>query len=388
MSRDARQAYASRGVPSTQYGWTAPYPDRRRFTYECAIRANHYGQAALEPAALDRSLAAADRLQEEREAVTQLWQQRLERARYEADRAARHYHAVEPEHRLVARKLEREWEERLTAVQHLEEDARRALQRQPRVLTAAEQAAIRHLATDIPALWAAPTTTAADRKEIIRQVVERVIVDVQGASEQVQVRIDWVGGGSTTGDMTRSIAAWSNLSIYPQLCARVTALTVEGWPAAAIAERLHAEGWTNVRLGRSIGAQVVRALQYRRGLARRGPRRVRRDGLGEHEWWPAELVQRLAISRSSLYNWVRRGWVRARQLDDGCHRWVTWADSAEEERLRQLHQRSTAEETRRRWQGEAGSPDEARSTRDASAPVIKEDSTDEPHHPRPKASTG
>jgi hypothetical protein len=90
------------------------YDDRRRFTYECVSRTNHYGQArcqhlpgseldryvsaqvlaALAPATVDLSLAAAERLQEERDTLTQLWQQRLERARYEADRAARHYHAV------------------------------------------------------------------------------------------------------------------------------------------------------------------------------------------------------------------------------------------------------------------------------------------------------
>jgi hypothetical protein len=91
---------------------------------------------------------------------------------------------------------------------------------------------------------------------------------------------------------------------------------------------------------------------------------VRCDGLGEQEWWPAELARRLALSRSSLYNWIKRGWVRARQLDDGCHRWVIWADATEVERLRQLHQRSTAEEARRRWQDERGTTDEARPTRD------------------------
>ena len=37
----------------------------------------------------------------------------------------------------------------------------------------AEREAIRRLATDIPAIWAAPTTTDADRKEILRQIIER-----------------------------------------------------------------------------------------------------------------------------------------------------------------------------------------------------------------------
>ncbi|WP_157174461.1 hypothetical protein [Thiocystis violascens] len=38
------------------------------------------------------------------------WQQRLERAHDDAERAAHQYQAVEPEHRLVARTLEQQWE--------------------------------------------------------------------------------------------------------------------------------------------------------------------------------------------------------------------------------------------------------------------------------------
>ncbi len=98
---------------------------------------------------------------------------------------------------MVARTLERAWEEKLQAQQTLEEEYHRFLQQQPRVLTSAERATIRRLAADIPALWAAPTTTAADRKDILRQVVERVEVDAQGTSEQVRVRITWAGGSQT-----------------------------------------------------------------------------------------------------------------------------------------------------------------------------------------------
>lgn len=63
------------------------------------------------------SLAATARVQQERDELTRLWQHRVERARYEADRAARQYHAVDPENRLVARSLERAWEEKLVAGQ-------------------------------------------------------------------------------------------------------------------------------------------------------------------------------------------------------------------------------------------------------------------------------
>jgi hypothetical protein len=68
---------------------------------------------ALEPAALELSLQASQEIQQERARLDQHWQQRLEQARYETDRALRQYDAVEPENRLVARTLERRWEEAL-----------------------------------------------------------------------------------------------------------------------------------------------------------------------------------------------------------------------------------------------------------------------------------
>ena len=107
------------------------------FTYDCAYRRNHDGEAlcqqvagpglddcvtrhvlrALEPAALALSLAATEQVEQERATRTQLWEQRRERAAYETERAARQYQAVAPENRLVARTLERTWEETLQAQQ-------------------------------------------------------------------------------------------------------------------------------------------------------------------------------------------------------------------------------------------------------------------------------
>ena len=211
------------------------------FTYDCAHRRNHYGEAlcqhvagprlddfvtqhvlaALEPAALELSLAAAEQVEQERATLTQLWEQRRERAAYETERAARQYQAVEPENRLVARTLERAWEEKLQAQQALEEEYHRFLQQQPRVLTSEERAAIRRFAADIPALWDAPTTTAADRKEIIRQVVERVDVEAQGTSEQVRVRITWAGGRPDGGRARASHCPLSGAhGLCPHLCPR------------------------------------------------------------------------------------------------------------------------------------------------------------------------
>jgi DNA invertase Pin-like site-specific DNA recombinase len=270
-----------------------------RAVYVCQRRATDYGApqcqqvaarpldafvagqvlAALEPAALELSLAAAEHIEAERADLARLWEQRRERAAYEAERARRQYDAVEPEHRLVARTLERQWEAKLAAREHLEEEYRRFRRARPRTLTADERAAIRQLAADVPALWAAPSTTAADRKELVRQVVERVVVDAAGASERVRVTIHWIGGRQTGGTVLRPIRHSHDLHRYAEICERIRALTEEGLPAHEIAAQLTAAGYRPAR-GGAFGVQTVRSLRQRLGVTGARPRRRARTGGG------------------------------------------------------------------------------------------------------------
>ena len=102
--------------------------------------------AALQPAALELSMRVSEELERERGKVDSLWQKRLQRARYEVGRAQRQYHAVEPENRLVARTLERAWEEKLNAERSLQEEDHRRQEVLPRHLSPDERSAIRSLA--------------------------------------------------------------------------------------------------------------------------------------------------------------------------------------------------------------------------------------------------
>ncbi len=242
--------------------------------------------------------------------------------------------------------------EKLVVQQHLEEEYHRFVHQKPRLLTEDEREAIRRLATDIPALWAAPTTSFVDRKEIIRQVVERVIVDVEGKSERVKVCIKWIGGGQSEGIVIRPLRKLSDLSTYPEICRHVKELTEAGWSAVAIAHALDEAGYRPARSHLHFRAQRVAQLQRELGIVAPRPRVRSRSGLLPDEWWPAELVHRLGISKTSLQYWINLGLVRARQLDKPLHRWVVWADEAELERLRQYHQRNVGEEFRRRWTDE------------------------------------
>ena len=219
--------------------------------------------AALAPAALELSLQALKNIHEERERLHRHWQQRLERAGQEAQRAERQYQAVEPENRLVARTLEQRWEAALRALRALQEEYDRFLQEKPRQLSTEDQERIRALAQDLPALWHSPQTTATDRKEIIRLLVERVVVHVQLGSERAGVDIVWRGGLTTHHDLVRTVSRYESLSDYPRLLARIKQLREEGRTIAEVARQLNEEGYRTPRSRKGYSATLVRKFLSR-----------------------------------------------------------------------------------------------------------------------------
>ena len=104
------------------------------------------------------------------------------------------------------RSLERHWEQAMRNQRDLAEEYDRFLKEQPPHLSDDQRARILALSSDLPTLWNAPETTAADRKEIIRLVVDRVVVHVRADSECAAAVIWWRGGVTTRHAIVRPVA--------------------------------------------------------------------------------------------------------------------------------------------------------------------------------------
>ena len=247
-----------------------------------------------DPAPLDLSLAAAEDVIRERTALDENWRQRLERARTQAARVERQYQAAEPENRLVARTLERRWEEALQEVRRLEEEYARFRQAQPTTLSRHEVDQIRELARDLPALWHAPTTTPADRQQIIRFLVERVEVAVEGVSDRVRVTITWAGGQQTRHEMTRPVGRYEQTADFDRLMARVRELRAAGLSFAAIAAASERRGISpaEVRRASSTRTSSNRLLGRRHRWEARRAKGDRCGVLGRDEWFVIDLAKR------------------------------------------------------------------------------------------------
>ena len=102
---------------------------------------------ALNPNEIALALAAADEVADRHQRVSRAAELAVERARYEADRAERAFHAVEPENRLVARTLETRWETKLAALAEAEQALQAARDTLPPLPGRSE---LEKLAADLP----------------------------------------------------------------------------------------------------------------------------------------------------------------------------------------------------------------------------------------------
>ena len=249
-------------------------------------------------------------MHKERDRLHRNWKHRLERATYEAERAERQYQAVEPENRLVARSLERQWEEALRNRRDLAEEYDRFLKEQPPRRSEDQRARILGLSSDLPTLWTAPETTAADRKEIIRLVVQHVEVHVRAETECGEVVISWRGGVMTRHEIVRPVACYESLGSYDQSMNRIIEMRQEGRTVKQIAVQLNAEGYHTPRSRNGYTSTAVRKL-LSRGELTRG--RIGTRQLGRHEWWLPELARSLQMSANKLRYWrCAAGFARGR----------------------------------------------------------------------------
>ena len=299
--------------------------------------------AALQPAALELHLAAAADLEKQRQSLHQHWQQKLERAGYASERAARQYGEVEPENRLVARELERRWEQTLQEESRLKQEYEQFCTERAAQLTAAQREQIRRLAQDIPELWSAESTTPVDRQRLVRLLIERIVVEVQGQSEQVKLAITWSGGFISQHAFVRSVRSYEQLLDYPRLCARIEELRAQGKSMAEVANGLNAEGFLPPRRVQRFSGGMVAGLLARK-YEKAGTSHARRiaGALRKGEWLLGDLARHLGMSQATLHHWRKAGWLQARKLLTPGGPWAIDASGQERRRLVRLrrHQQS------------------------------------------------
>jgi len=319
------------------------YPRNRRTpTYECNQAHTHHAartcQAlhgdgidaavtqqfleAIQPAHLEVSLATLDQLEARARQVERQWQLRLERAQYEADAARRRFCAVEPANRLVARSLEHDWHEKLAEVERLGREA--ATRPQPVLggIGPEQRARIVALAQDLPAVWAAPTTTNTERKQLLRCLIKDVTLTKRQTTFHLAIR--WQTEAWTTVELVRPARPCHARRTAPAIIERIRALAPTHTDHQ-IAALLKQDGASPAQ-GDQFSASKVKRLRYAYDIATscpEGPAAGSTGPRGDGRSAARAAAALLQVDVGTIADWCVAGKLDYVQSAPHRPRWVT-----------------------------------------------------------------
>ncbi len=278
---------------------------------------------ALAPKEIKLALAAADEVVDRHARSTRAVELRVERARYEAARAERAFHACEPENRLVARSLETRWEQKLREL--AEAEAELAEHNKPAPEPSREQ--LEALARELPKLWAADTTAQRDRKRLLRSMIADITITSKPTGRELQVGIRWRSGASEQHTIERPKARQEVIRT-PAEAIDLTRRLAPTHTNAQIAEQLNAAG-LEAGTGGPFKAEHVQWIRWRHKIPY--PASYARDD----EFTVAQIAARFSISDGTVYAWIETGKLAARRgpanrlyipfpphIEQQCHRLV------------------------------------------------------------------
>jgi len=263
----------------------------------------------LAPLGLEAALAAAERLEADHDGALAQWRHAVERAVYETKRAERRYMAVDPDNRLVARGLEAEWEKCLRDLEAAKAELTRREQQRPTSLDSEQRSRLLELSVDLTVAWQAPTTSARDKKELLRTLIEEVIVSIQKQERRAHLTVRWRGGAlnETTLELPRlrpAIVRTDEDTIA--LLRRLAAL----YPDPVIAGILNRQGRTSA-YGRRFDANNVGNLRRQWKIPRFQPSNDPGDG---ELMTVRQAAAALGVAPSTIHRALNDGFIAGEQL--------------------------------------------------------------------------
>jgi DNA invertase Pin-like site-specific DNA recombinase len=265
---------------------------------------------AITPAGIEAALIAEKNIETDHEAAYTQWRLKVERIRYESDRAERRYRSVEPENRLVARSLEADWDKKLGELALAEAELARRMGQRSGPLTDEERTRINALGSDLKRAWEAATTTDRDRKELLHALLEEVNIAVVESTAHVTLR--WKGGAVLELNVGLKGRFIPPVRTDEETIDLVRRLAVH-YPDAIIAGILNRQGRQTALGDRFTQGKVGNLRRYWK-IPRYEPSTRPEEG---ELVTVAKAAQILGIATSTMHRWLADGFVGGEQLTPG-----------------------------------------------------------------------
>jgi hypothetical protein len=210
----------------------------------------------------------------------------------------------EPEYRLVARNLERDWNEKLTVLDQLERDYQELAPAASNQISEAQRQGILDLVHDLPAVWQAKTTTHAERKQVLRLLIKDVMLTKREKTVRVDVR--WQTHACSTLEVERPKPAYVVRRTAPEALERIGQLA-QHLTDIDIAKCLNDEGYLSGQ-GGAFTASKVNWLRYAYGIKSAcplGPVACPTGQRGDGRYSAQAAAELLNVSVYTIADWCK-----------------------------------------------------------------------------------
>jgi Recombinase/Recombinase zinc beta ribbon domain len=275
--------------------------------------------AAVTPLTIDLALKALTSLEERDQAIGAQWQRQIERARYDADLAERRYEAVDPHNRLIASTLEQRWNDAAQRVLDLEAEFASFKRQTLRTITAEQKQQILQLARDFPRLWTAPTTTARDRKRMLRLLIKDITVVKDPEARLVRLQIRWQGGATETVEVPLPPTRADAVRYGETFVEQIRALAIQHDDSEIVA-LLNRDGLTS-STGKPFTITMIKWIRFKHRIS--GPNH------------PAgtltvnQVAEKYGVNMSVVYDWIERGLIPTQRRKPGSPYAITITDTTD-----------------------------------------------------------
>lgn len=247
----------------------------------------------INPLTMDAAMAVQREMAGRKEEIIRLYSQQMERARYDMELSKRRYLRVDPDNRLVAAELERDWNQKAGAYESAKTAYEQKCEAEVRAVDDELKASLEQLVLDFPVIWNDPLTSNKEKKRIARFILEDVTLSAD--TSKVVLGIRFKGGAAKILEIPK-IKRDLNLANMEQAAAEeIRALILGGCKNHEIAEKLNAKGFTIGYQAKPFNANSVNYMVQRYSLPRR------REVAKSDVWLSAtEKMAELHIGRPKL----------------------------------------------------------------------------------------
>ena len=256
---------------------------------------------AIGPIIIKLALNALSSLEQRDKLISAQWRRRIERARYETELAERRYEEVDPSNRLIASTLEKRWNDAMQRTIDLEAELAAFERKAMRTVTAEQKQTILQLGNDFPRLWKARTTTACDRKRMLRLLIRDVTVAKGPEPKLLRLQVCWQGGATETIEL-RLPPARSDAIRYPDKFVAKIRDMAKLYDDGQIVELLKGEGLTS-STGKPFTLSMIRWIRYKHRI----PSPLPPPGA----LTVSQVGQRYGVSHWVVHYWIERGILSA-----------------------------------------------------------------------------